>query len=307
MKTALAFAACIWVLTTLELAAQETPKKLRISAGVAEANIVKKVDPAYPEMARIARIQGRVVLSAQISTEGKVISVRAVSGHPILIQSAIDAVHQWEYRPYLLDGQPVEVDTIVEVPFSLRPKEEAARFEAALHDYRAKEEACRDLISRRAYAEAESVCATLPQLSEKLDPGLGEERVRAYRNIGIVFFVQSKFQDALEAFQRELATAKAQLSSDHQDLAYAHADTARALEPTGSFEKAASHYKQAVEIMERNYKEQISDPLKRGYANQLRPVLREYASLLRQMGNEAEAQKIEKKERDLPAVDFPHQ
>lgn len=83
--------------------------------------LVNRVAPIYPPLAREARIQGIVILDAIISTTGDVIGIELVSGHPMLAPAAIDAVKQWKYRPHLLDGQPVQVETLVYVNFMLKP------------------------------------------------------------------------------------------------------------------------------------------------------------------------------------------
>jgi len=98
---------------------QAAPQKLRISSGVAEGNLINKVEPPYPQMAKIAHVQGDVVLQALISKSGAIENLRAVSGHPILIQAAMDAVRQWRYKPYLLNGEPVEVETTITVKFHM--------------------------------------------------------------------------------------------------------------------------------------------------------------------------------------------
>lgn len=95
------------------------PQKLRISSGVAEGNLVNKVEPQYPQMAKVAHVQGDVVLQALISKNGAIENLRAVSGHPILIQAAMEAVKQWRYKPYLLNGEPVEVETTITVKFHM--------------------------------------------------------------------------------------------------------------------------------------------------------------------------------------------
>jgi TonB family protein len=95
------------------------PRKLRISSGVAEANLIHKVDPQYPLMAQQAHIQGDVVMQCIIDKEGNVANLRAMSGHPVLIQAAIDAVKQWKYKGYRLNGEPVEVETTVTVKFHM--------------------------------------------------------------------------------------------------------------------------------------------------------------------------------------------
>lgn len=95
-------------------------QRVRISQGVSEGLITSKVQPSYPEEARTARIQGSVVLNAVINQTGDVVSVTLVSGHPLLAPAALEAVKQWKYRPYLLNGKPVAVETQVTVNFTLR-------------------------------------------------------------------------------------------------------------------------------------------------------------------------------------------
>jgi periplasmic protein TonB len=84
-----------------------------------EGNLVHKVQPAYPPVARAARVQGPVVLRAIISKAGTIENLQVLSGHPLLVKAAIDAVRQWRYRPYNLNGEPVEVETRVTVNFIL--------------------------------------------------------------------------------------------------------------------------------------------------------------------------------------------
>jgi protein TonB len=97
----------------------ETPIRVRISQGVSVGRLVNKVDPVYPRIARDARVQGSVVLAAIVSKDGAIQDLHVLSGHPMLVQSALDAVRQWRYKPYLLNGEPVEVETTVTVIFSL--------------------------------------------------------------------------------------------------------------------------------------------------------------------------------------------
>ena len=96
-----------------------TPQKLRVSSGVAEGLKIHDVTPTYPQMARIAHIQGDVLLQATISKSGVIENLHGVQGHPILIQAAMDAVKQWKYKPYILNGEPVEVETTIKVQFHM--------------------------------------------------------------------------------------------------------------------------------------------------------------------------------------------
>jgi protein TonB len=84
-----------------------------------EGNLMYKVQPNYPALARSARVQGSVVLRAVISRSGTIENLQVLSGHPLLIGAAIEAVRQWRYRPYILNSEPVEVETQVTVNFLL--------------------------------------------------------------------------------------------------------------------------------------------------------------------------------------------
>lgn len=96
-----------------------TPQRVRVSQGVTQGLLVKRIQPTYPPLARQARIQGSVVLQAEISKEGKIENLRVLSGHPMLAPYALEAVKQWLYKPYFLNGEPVEVETQITVNFSL--------------------------------------------------------------------------------------------------------------------------------------------------------------------------------------------
>jgi len=95
------------------------PTTMKVSSGVLEGLIYSKTMPPYPTIARTAGISGTVVLAATISKEGTIVNLHILSGHPMLTQAAMDAVKTWRYHPYLLNGQPVEVDTTINVVFSM--------------------------------------------------------------------------------------------------------------------------------------------------------------------------------------------
>lgn len=98
---------------------QEAAGPVRLPSTVVSALLIYKNVPAYPAIPKAVGIQGTVVLQATISRAGTIDNLRAVSGPPMLQQAALDAVRTWRYRPYLLNGQPVEVDTTVNVIFTL--------------------------------------------------------------------------------------------------------------------------------------------------------------------------------------------
>jgi len=96
-----------------------TPQRVRISQGVTKGLLIHRVEPPYPPIARQARIQGEVVLTAIINPNGEITNLQLVSGHPMLVPAALAAVKQWRYKPFLLNGQPVEVETTVTLTFML--------------------------------------------------------------------------------------------------------------------------------------------------------------------------------------------
>lgn len=96
-----------------------TPKRIRLGGQVEQAKLIFHPNPEYPPLAKMARIQGTVRLEAVISKDGTIQDLKAVSGHPLLVKAAVDAVSRWRYQPTLLNGEPVEVVTEVDVNFTL--------------------------------------------------------------------------------------------------------------------------------------------------------------------------------------------
>src|ERR1700691_459665 len=96
-----------------------TPQRIRVSQGVSQGLLIRKIQPNYPPLARQERIQGSVLLQAEISKDGSIENLHLISGHPMLAPAAIEAVKQWKYKPYILNGEPVEVETQITVNFTL--------------------------------------------------------------------------------------------------------------------------------------------------------------------------------------------
>jgi protein TonB len=102
----------------MPVAPKPATKVFRTST-ILQGSLIRRVEPTYPPLARQARIQGTVVLAAVISKAGTIDNLRLVSGHPMLAGAAIDAVSQWRYRPYILNGDVIEVETQITVNFVL--------------------------------------------------------------------------------------------------------------------------------------------------------------------------------------------
>ena len=93
-----------------------------VSQGVSGGRLLSRVAPVYPDQAQTQRIQGRVVLAAMVMEDGSVGDLKVVQGHPMLAQSALDAVKHWRYRPFMLDGKPIQRETTITIDFRLAPK-----------------------------------------------------------------------------------------------------------------------------------------------------------------------------------------
>jgi protein TonB len=96
-----------------------TPQRIRVGGNVQAAMAIRAPKPSYPPLAKQARIQGVVRLNAVIGKDGTIQDLKAASGHPLLVPAALEAVRQWLYKPTLLNGEPVEVVTVIDVNFTL--------------------------------------------------------------------------------------------------------------------------------------------------------------------------------------------
>ena len=97
-----------------------TPQRIRLGGDIQAGKLLHQVTPAYPVAARAVRVQGAVRLNAVIGTDGMVREITVISGHPLLVQAAMQAARQFMYRPTYLNGQAVEVDTVINVLFHLK-------------------------------------------------------------------------------------------------------------------------------------------------------------------------------------------
>jgi protein TonB len=109
----------ITVSHTMQPPAVAPARRIRVSTGISEGMLTRRVEPVYPIIAQRARVQGTVEMKALISKQGTIENLQLVSGHPLLVPAAMDAVKQWRYRPYVLNGEPLEVETMVIVNFHM--------------------------------------------------------------------------------------------------------------------------------------------------------------------------------------------
>ncbi len=280
--------------TSVAEAQQTAP--VEVSQASAAEHLAKRVEPVYPPLAKAARVQGTVTLKVVISKEGAVRDVKTLSGSPILLSAATNAVKQWQYKPFMVEGNAAEVSTVIEVPFSLGISEaDYKREQEASEKYFKQEEKCRGLLQQGDYANAEQACSPLVQLASQLPAERRMERLTAYQYAGHAEFGQKKFSDALGFYKQELGIAEVALKPTEAELGYAYRDVARGLRGTGDLQQARTQYERAVKRLELAHDNIDSAFLKNKYQGTLKSVLREYALVLRKAGDEAAAATAEQK------------
>jgi TonB family protein len=110
---------CVVMVSPLVSGQQKNDDGIRLHCKLLDAHATKIVRPTYPELARETHVEGRVSLACIIGRDGSVLKIEVKKGHPLLIQAAIDAVAQWKFKPLVLNGQAVEMDTTVNIDFQL--------------------------------------------------------------------------------------------------------------------------------------------------------------------------------------------
>src|SRR5579872_2993633 len=219
-------------------AQKTTDQVVAVSSSDAKAHLTKNVVPVYPPLAKDLRLQGKVKVQVVISKTGMVESTNVVSGHPLLVQAAINAVKQWQYRPFLVDGQPVTASTEIDVPFSLGIPDATYQSEEKNSEvFFKRQDECRELLKAQKYSEAQAPCASLVELAEKLPKERQVERMTANELAGHALLYQQKFNEALNFFQSELAIGEASLKPTDAELGYAYHHVGLAYYAAGTYRR----------------------------------------------------------------------
>lgn len=280
--------------------AQAASISISFSPEIAANNLVKKVDPVYPAIAKTARIQGTVHLKIIVSPEGNVSAVEYVDGPLLLMKAAIDAVKQWQYKPFSLDGKVVHATTTVDVIFSLGIPD--AQYKAELknnQEYFRLEGECRKLLRDHNAADAEKTCKAAIEAAEKLPKERQSERVDAYSLYGNALVSSAKATEALETYSHALAVAQSFLGPHDAELAYAYFRVAQVHHALGHFDEAQSNYESAVPILEQARENIGSDFLKNEYSINLEHILQVYISFLQQTGQQDKATKALERAKEI--------
>lgn len=191
---------------TTSAAAQDTmqPQRIRIGGNVQAAKLIRQPLPVYPQIAKTAHIEGTVVLHAIIAKDGSVQTVQYVSGPPLLMRAAMDAVKQWVYEPTTLQGQPVEVDTTISVVFTLGESSSGSAPPVNI-DPQFRADALQMLTLTHAQERSQAGMRAMfdglrPQLTASLPPTPNRDKiVSAYEEKLVALATLSEFSDAIVA------------------------------------------------------------------------------------------------------------
>ena len=279
-----------FLLPTLGLCDDPKP----ISVDSASLHLIKRVEPQYPQLAKIARMQGEVLIGITVTETGAVTKLKALSGPPLLIQAALDAVQKWQYEPYMLDAKPTAVATVVKVTFSLGDSPEQVKKDAEVADrFFAVMDQCRKQLNDKQLSQAELTCKKAIVISRGLDSHRHLERAEAFQQTGHALFLQRKFSEALDNYRAELQyTGDAE--REGSELAAAHYHVGNALWGIGHLDEAKAKYETAENMYVRAWEHIDSAFLKNEYSKRRKLVLSDHAALLRQMGQSAEADALDR-------------
>lgn len=274
-------------------AALSPDQPVRVESKEAAQNLLKQVDPTLPQIARAADVVGgAAVLDATVSPEGKVTSLKAISGNPMLIQCVVDAVRQWEYKPFMQKGQPISVITQIEWSFpspALTKSEETA-----LRDFYPVFRQCLDLVLTQKSLEAETKCFAAVKLADRLPPQRILERSTSREYLAHSLLDQYKITESISTYEQALVLRASVEGSDHDaDFAWDNANLARAYFLAGQLERADPLYARAVTVFEAAIVAlpDIEDRCKHG----LKETLQEYAKLKEARGEPERARELAQK------------
>jgi TonB family protein len=277
--------------------AGDEPK--RIDDNVAGQNLIKRIDPAVPPLAKAIGLGGAVVVDVTISPEAKVSSVRVLSGHPLLVSACIEAVKRWEYKPLVMDGQVSSVIAKAECKFAAPSHTKAE--EQALRDYYPAFDACYGLVQSKKASEAEKKCSEAVALSDQLPPDRIIERSMSRTFLAHSLVGEHRVNDAIPLYEKALDIYKGMEQSERDiDFASDNANLARAYSLIGEFEKADPLYDRTVTIFEDAI---VNLPnMKENYRARLKRTLLEYAQLKRARGEVDNAKALEQKAGEIRSI-----
>ena len=278
---------------------QGAERVLEMSASDAAAHLIKRAEPIYPPSALAAGVGGIVRLRTTVAIDGTVRTATLLTGSRLLAPAAIDAVKQWRYTPFTVDGHPVAASFDVEVPFTLPRREgrdpEADRLASTAFDGQWEE--CQRLLGARRLPEAAAPCLALPDLAEKLPPDRQLERAHAHEAVGMLYFSRAAYAESLVAFQRALAVRQSVSRADDADLGMAYHAVAWGYRMAGNSIEARRNYEIAEATLRKSLgwvdtleektasSRELHEEFRQRYTRNLQTILSDFVAFLKQSGD----------------------
>jgi TonB family protein len=278
---------------------QGAERVIEVPAPEAAAHVIKRAEPIYPASALAAGVEGVVRLRATVVSDGTVRTATLVSGSRLLAPAAIEAVKQWRYTPFTVDGHPVSASFDVEVPFVL-PRREERDLEAdslASTAFNGQWEECQRLLGARKSQEATAPCLALPELAEKLPPDRQLERAHAHEAVGMLHFSRAAYAESLAAFQRALAVRQSIARPDDADLGMAYQAVAWGYRMAGNAAEARRNYEIAEMTLRKSLawvntleektasSRELHEEFRQRYTRNLQTILTDLISFLKLSGD----------------------
>lgn len=269
-------------------ASAQTAKPKTVTAAEAASHILQNTPPAIPPLAKAAKLGGTVKLRIVISPKGDVSQANAISGHPMLVQAALDAVRTWKYKPFLENGFPIAVTTDVDVEF---PNELSP--EQAQDKYSQTQDECRNLLKGGRYAAAEERCREAIKMADAMFQDRVLERSIPRSLLANALFMQRRIKEAVPLYEEALALDQGGLKPNDADLATDYENLGRAYVKMGELAKADPLYSRSVSTFEAAIQNLPS--MKENYTQRLKRALNEYADLKEAEGDTQAAEELRKK------------
>ncbi len=203
--------------------------QVRLSSEEADKLVIEKPEPIYPAIAKAARAEGIVKVETIVSEQGAVRSAKAISGHPLLRNAALEAVKKRRYKAHTVDGKPVPFSTDVYISFppgnlTRAQKQDYERQEELARQYFKEADNCRNLVREQKWREAEESCKVVVRIADQFsDRSL--EKMGAYELFGYVLRGQKRYQEALEYFNRALDAVRSTLTEKNAELGQLYGDS----------------------------------------------------------------------------------
>lgn len=279
---------CVLFLTSVVMYAQVAPT--RVPSSEAKAQVIQRVDPAIPPLAKAARIGGTVKLDLTISESGDVAAVKVISGHPMLVTSAVDAAKKWKYKPFESDGKAIQAITEVELNFPGGMSEDES---GVRNEFFPVENECQGLVNKGQYSDAETKCREAVEISNHLPREVVLERTGARSLLANSIFLQKRFEESIPIYEEALKLDQGYRKPDDADLASDYWNLGRACAMVGQLDKADGLYATAVSTFEAAI--QGLPEMKENYTGRLKRSLKEYAQLKDAEGQHDRATELRKK------------